>query len=215
MKTILLLCLALLPLQSGEPLCDDWWDQPDPWWVLSYVHLEAVECEAPLLAHNTYSVSHDGVTVTFTASDEYLSLDWLDGDLQDEETFGRVAIRDVAGESIRIDWSYPIEDVVIYIGAHDCSEAIPGWYCYDEDDNFISGDCVAPGVGCSTFGPSDCDPALDGNYQWYFANAPCNPITHVCTAIEWCELVSEGREVFIGSLGFDVCHPPPGPPGPQ
>ena len=217
-RLILLVLMGLASLQIGSvQACPPWWTPGSFWWE-NHIHFEEYLAR---VWHPPIQHTHKGVEVTFTA-DTYVAIVELWPEEQNEEMFGHRGIMSQDGV-LRFDFSAPIDHLQIHIGG-DCGEnptAIPGLYCYDENDVLFTGDCWAHDPGwlrthirrasnCTTFGPIDelC-PETETEFQWYFGQEyiPTGQLIH------WCELISEGgREIFVGTMAFTVASlvPPPG-----
>jgi hypothetical protein len=208
--------LLALPIQvQGEPVCEPWWEG-EPEWV-ELLHFEELECVAPIVAHLAYTLSYNGVNFTFTPLEgDYVYVEHLDGELQDEAVHGRVAISAPGG--LHIKPNHPLDHIMLWLGAHDCSDSfVPSLYCYNDAFDPVyamNGDCwlrdqIDHPEGCTSIGPLDC-PIIDFNDQWFFASLVINPLTGVEYAIERCEFVDNGRISFVSNVAARVYVPSQG-----
>lgn len=189
----------------GPNVCpiEEPWDDGSYWWS-DEIHFEryATPCEfGPVLR-----VLHRGVVVTFRSDN--LRIDDLDPELHSVESLGTRALR--GGEVVRMEFDPPVDFIEVHLAAHDCdTEVQPSLYCYHSAfyisqqvgyDVPMSGDCqLGNQVGCSPTGPESC-----ATFQWYFAASWWDILTGDVLPIEWCEFVSNGREAFVGAIGFDA-----------
>lgn len=169
-----------------------------PWWQDS-MNFESLEPGT----YKSLALTLDGVEVTFfgTGTDKLpagVRVIEVEHRLHSYEDFGDRAI--TGGDKLTAYFKPPVDKVEFRIGSGDCGSTMPGLYCYDKDDNYISGDC-GDVFGCTNFGSAalcwDREP-----FQWLFGNS--RTWDGETQYIAHCVLESFDRDVFVGVLTFRV-----------